>query len=125
MAFQNKRRKKQTDLVSEFMSLPEKDKTMFQSEPNSISQVIEKIWNDWSIGSTHSPEQVISREWSKIVGTKLSSKCAPEKLAPKGILYLKAANAPIKQELSFIKKKIMSRINRLSCGVVIKEVKIL
>ena len=62
MAFQNKRRKKQTDLVSEFMALPEKDKTMFQSEPKTISQVIEKIWNDWSIGSTHSPEQVISRE---------------------------------------------------------------
>ena len=121
MVFQNKRRK-QTDLVSEFMS-SEKDKTMFQRN-QKISQVIEKL-ERLVIGSTHSPEQVISREWSKIVGTKLSSKCAPEKLAPKGILYLKAANAPIKQELSFIKKKIISRINRLSCGVVIKEVKIL
>lgn len=124
MGFRKKNKIPQIDLVAEFMKLPASDKTMFLPAPSSISDVIEKIWDEWSIGTKNSPEQVISREWNKIVGSKLSSRCAPEKLNMNGTLFLRAANGPVKQELSFIKKKIISRISKLDGCAFVKDIKI-
>ena len=124
MGFKKKNKAPQIDLVAEFMKLPTSDNTMFLPPPSSISDVIEKIWDEWSIGTKNSPEHVISQEWNKIVGTKLSSRCAPEKLNSNGILFLRAANGPVKQELSFIKKKMIARITKLDGCAFVKDIKI-
>ena len=124
MGIRKKNKAPKIDLVAEFMKLPDSDNTMFLSPPSSISDVIEKIWDEWSIGTKNSPEQVISQEWNKVVGTKLSSRCAPEKLSSNGTLFLRAANGPVKQELSFIKKKIISRISRLDGCAFVRDIKI-
>ena len=62
MAYPKKKKYIETDLVANFMGLPNADKTMFLSQPKSINAVIEKAWSDWSIGSKISPEEVISQE---------------------------------------------------------------
>jgi hypothetical protein len=47
-------------------------------------------------------------------------KCAPERLQPSsGMLYVKTSGGPVKQELSFQKKKILEKIKQLEgCGKV-------
>ncbi len=124
MAYPKKKKYIETDLIANFMGLPSADKTMFLSPPKSINAVIEKAWSDWSIGSKISPEQVISQHWNKVVGNSLSSKCAPDRIDKSGKLYIRSASGPIKQELSFIKKQIHSRISKLKGCEMIKEIKI-
>ena len=79
-------------------------------------EVTRAIYRNGTIGK--------AKERNKIVGTKLSSRCAPEKLSSNGTLFLRAANGPVKQELSFIKKKIISRISRLDGCAFVRDIKI-
>lgn len=124
MGYRRKKNFKKTDLIANFMGLPESDETMFLSTPKSITSVIEKAWSDWSIGSQVSPEQVISQNWYKVVGNRLSTKCAPDRIDKSGKLFIRSASGPIKQELSFIKKQIQIRISKLKGCETIKEIKI-
>jgi len=89
-------------------------------EPLSMKDLIEKTWANWGIGDSKSPEQIISENWQKVVGRALSVKCAPENLnSSSGILFIKTSSGPVKQELSFSKKKILDKIKRLeSCDFV-------
>ena len=124
MGYRRKKNFKKTDLVANFMGLPESDETMFLSTPRSITSVIEKASSDWSIGSQVSREQVISQNWNKVVGNRLSTKCAPDRIDKSGKLFIRSASGPIKQELSFIKKQIQIRISKLKGCEAIKEIKI-
>lgn len=117
-------RKLNQELVSDFMGLPPADETMFLSDADSISSVIDKIWDDWSIGSENSPEQCISQNWNKIVGLKLSSRCAPEKIDKTGKLFIRAANGPVRQELSFRKKHLLDQIRKLEGCEIVKDLRI-
>ena len=117
--------KKGTDsLLENFMNIPSGDNTMFLKEPISIDKIVENLWEDWSIGDQNTPEKIISEKWNHIVGNNFASKCAPDKLDPNGILYLKAANSIVKQELSFKKKRIIYNLKRLQGCRFIKEIKI-
>jgi hypothetical protein len=54
----------------------------------------------------------------------MSLKCAPERLHPSsGILYIRTSGGPLKQELSFQKKKILSKINKLDGCTEIRDLK--
>ena len=118
-------KKKKDNLVASFMNLPSGDESMFLKDPLSIKKIIENLSSEWVIGDQESPEKTISEKWHRIVGNGFASKCAPDKLIPKGTLYIKAANAVVKQELSFEKKIILKRINKLKgCGF-IKQIKII
>ena len=62
------------------------------------------------IDQEKSPEQVISENWDKVVGRSFAGKCAPERLTENtGILFIKTASGPIKQELGFEKKQILKK----------------
>jgi hypothetical protein len=107
-------------LLSEFMELPMGEDLTKYREPLSMKDLIEKTWANWGIGDSKSPEQIISENWQKVVGRALSVKCAPENLnSSSGILFIKTSSGPVKQELSFSKKKILDKIKRLeSCDFV-------
>lgn len=122
--YKKSRQKENQNLVADFLGLPIQEKTLFLPEPDSISKVIDKIWEEWSMDNNDSPQEIISQNWQRILGPKLCNRCAPEKLDRKGILYLRAANGPIKQEISFLKKQILQRVNKLKGCNFIKEIKV-
>ena len=95
-----------------------------QREPISMKDLIEKTWANWGMGEEKTPEQSISENWHKIVGKKLNMKCAPERLQPSnGMLYVKTSGGPVKQELSFQKKKILDKIKNLEGCDKVKDLK--
>lgn len=117
-------KKKKEDLVANFMSLPKCDEILFQSEPKSFSKIIDQAWENWGIGVDSSPEKKISENWHKIVGRTLASKCAPDKLSDKGVLFVKSSSGPIKQELSFAKQKILLSVRKLESCSFVREIRI-
>ena len=93
-------------------------------EPMNMKELIEKTWANWGMGEEKTPEQLISENWQKLVGKPLSIKCAPERLnQSSGILYVKTASGPVMQELSFQKKTILAKINKLNGCSEIKNLK--
>ena len=113
-------------LIADFLELPLPEDPAKESHPPSIKQVIEKAWENWGIDQEKSPEQVISENWDKVVGRSFAGKwAAPERLTENtGILFIKTASGPIKQELGFEKKQILKRIQKLEGCSLVKELKI-
>ena len=101
-------------LVSSFMNLPSGFAQKRTSHPLSMENLVEKVWEDWGIGEEETQESIISGNWQKIVGRKLSSKCAPVSISKDGkTLQIRAASSAIKQELSFHKDKMLKSLKVL------------
>ena len=101
-------------LVARFMGLPSGSVEYPARPPKSMHDLVDKVWEDWGIGEDETPETIISGNWQKIVGIKFAGKCAPVSLSKDGqTLQIKAASSTIKQEISFQKKSILSKINSL------------
>ena len=84
------------------------------SLPEEFSRVIDQAGKTGVSVTETSPEHRISENWQKLVGTALSGKCAPEKINSKnGTLFIRTSSGPIKQELSFLKPKILAKIRKL------------
>ena len=102
------------DLVSNFMALPIDQAERVSRHPVPMENLVEKVWEDWGIGEEETREGIISGNWQKIVGRKLSGKCAPVNLSKDGkVLFIRAASSTIKQELSFKKLDLLKKINTL------------
>ena len=96
------------------MALPIDQAERLSRHPVPMDNLVEKVWEDWGIGEEETRESIISGNWQRIVGTKLSGKCAPVNLSKDGkILFIRTATSTIKQELSFKKLNLLKKINTL------------
>jgi len=104
----------QQSLVARFMGLPSGSVAYPARPPKSMHDLVDKVWENWGISKEETPETTISGNWQKIVGIRFAGKCAPISLSKDGqTLQIKAASSTIKQEISFQKKSILSKINAL------------
>ena len=112
-------------LISSFTGLPIGSDPRKNRPPATMEDIVEKVWGTWKIGTETSPQQIISENWSKLVGHKFANKCAPEKLdATRGVLIIKTSGGAIKQELAFKKKLILKKICQLDPTWEIKDIRI-
>ena len=106
------------ELISNFMGLPFDLYQKTVRPPLSIEELVDKVWEDWGIGEEETKESTISGNWQKIVGRKLSGKCAPVSLSKDGkSLHIRASSSTIKQEIGFRRSIILKALNKLKgCG---------
>ena len=116
---------KERRLISSFTGMPIAEDPRKKKDPVRFSNVIERVWESWKIGTDVSPEQKISENWSKLVGVQLANKCAPERLDPtKGYLIIRCSSSTVKQELTFKKKLLVKKISGLDPDFEISDIKI-
>ena len=112
-------------LIADFTGLPITGNPYKERHPKNITDIIDQVWDAWKIGTEVTPEKKISENWEKLVGHKLASKCAPEKLdIEKGILTIRSAGSTVKQELVFRKKSLVKKITSLDSTITIKDLRI-
>jgi hypothetical protein len=110
-----KRRKKESteDLVQVFRTLPNSPFL----EPRSMNDILDVAFEKMKLGKEESAEGEIAANWGKVVGRAFADKCAPDRLTDDGVLMIHASGAAVRQELSFIKRQILSSIQKLPrCG---------
>jgi len=107
------------DLVRVFRTLPdcpllEQFKGM---EPRTMDDILDIAFEKMKLGKEETAEGEIAANWAKVVGRAFADKCAPDRLTDDGVLMIHASGAAVRQELSFIKRKILSSIQKLPrCG---------
>ena len=107
------------DLVRVFRTLPhspflEQFKGM---EPRTMDDILDVAFEKMKLGKEETAEGEIAANWAKVVGRAFADKCAPDKLTDDGVLMIHASGAAVRQELSFIKRQILSYIQKLPrCG---------
>jgi hypothetical protein len=68
-------------------------------------------------------EGILKIKWTDIVGKTIANESFPELLKNK-ILYVSCKNPAFKQEIFFLKKRIIERINNLLNKTIIKDIKV-
>ena len=107
------------DLVRVFRTLPhspflEQFKGM---EPRTMDDILDVAFEKMKLGKEETAEGEIAANWAKVVGRAFAGKCAPDRLTDDGVLMIHASGAAVRQELSFIKRQILSSIQKLPrCG---------
>ena len=116
---------RERSLIADFTGLPITESPYKERHPKSFSEVIDQVWDSWKIGTEVSPEQKISENWAKLVGHKLATKCAPEKLdLDKGVLTIRSSSSTVKQELVFKKKGLIQKLSSLDTSFSVKDLRI-
>ena len=116
---------KERKLISSFTGMPLTEDPKKLIEPARFTDVIDRVWESWKIGTEVSPEQKTSENWGKLVGAKLANKCAPEKLdLDRGLLLIRSSSATVKQELTFKKKLLIKKIIDLGSELKITNIRI-
>ena len=107
------------DLVRVFRTLPHSPfLEQFKGiEPRTMDDILDVAFEKMKLGKEETAEGEIAANWAKVVGRAFAGKCAPDRLTDDGVLMIHASGAAVRQELSFIKRQILSSIQKLPrCG---------
>ena len=107
------------DLVRVFRTLPHSPflEQFKGKEPRSMDDILDVAFEKMKLGKEETAEGEIAANWTKVVGRTFAGKCAPDRLTDDGVLMIHASGASVRQELSFIKRQILSSIQKLPrCG---------
>ncbi len=109
------------DLVRVFRTLPHSPflEQFKGREPRSMDDILDVAFEKMKLGKEETAEGEIAANWTKVVGRAFAGKCAPDRLTDDGVLMIHASGEAVRQELSFIKRQILSSIQKLPrCGYV-------
>lgn len=92
-------------------------------EPKSASGFVDKIFLDCKIGKV-SPLREVMDNWNSIIEPQFHSLCEPCDIGAT-VLYVRTYNSTAKQELMFLEKKILKKVNTLGGCSKIRKIKFL
>jgi hypothetical protein len=68
-------------------------------------------------------EGIVKNKWEHIVGDFISSNCSPERIY-NNILFINCHNAALKQEIFFLKKRLIEKINSNFDKKIIEDIRV-
>jgi hypothetical protein len=90
-------------------------------QPVPLDNLLQVLVKRYRINQTNF-HQVLSHQWPDIIGPQYHTRCSPSGLR-KQILYIKADNPTLRQELYFQKREILKRIQLLPGGQEVKDIR--
>lgn len=91
--------------------------------PETLSGLLTTLLRNLGIEKKVKEYEVINK-WAKIVGPKISKVTVPER-TENGILFVKVKSAAWKSELIFLKRDIMTMIDKTVGSGIIKDIRFL
>ena len=88
----------------------------------SIGNILPGVLNNLGLDKAFD-EARLRKEWSRIVGEPMSSRCYPTKVR-EGVLYIAVENNVWMQEIRFLQKQIVKRIKESFPELEIKGIRI-
>ncbi len=88
-----------------------------------LKDAIDKFLKDFSLEDKLNETRLIG-SWEKVAG-KLIARHTKELFVKDQVLYIKADSAALKQELTYMKTKLIDKLNKEAGLLVIKEIKLI
>jgi predicted nucleic acid-binding Zn ribbon protein len=82
---------------------------MKRSEPKSVNEIIEEYLNHEGLADTVD-EQRAAYLWQEVVGSVIN-RYTMSRYVEKGVLHVYLSSAPLKQELSFCRQRLVDDLN--------------
>lgn len=81
---------------------------MKRSEPVSIGDIISKVFNESGPKILH---QQASYLWTEVVGPGVNRYTTRRYVTPEGVMHVYISSAPLKNELQFMRRRLVDAIN--------------
>ena len=88
--------------------------------PKSIGSAIESALSDLGLGKKVRQYEVLDR-WQEIVGEQIANVATAERIS-EGKLFVSVSRAPWRNELLFLKKELIERINKAMHQDIVKDI---
>jgi predicted nucleic acid-binding Zn ribbon protein len=88
-----------------------------------LKDAIEKFLKDFKLEDKLNETKLVG-SWEKVAG-KLIARHTQEIFVKDHVLYIKADSSALKQELTYMKSKLIDKLNRESSTVVIKDISLI
>jgi predicted nucleic acid-binding Zn ribbon protein len=96
---------------------------MRRSTEISLKDAIEKFLKDFHLEEKLNETRLLG-SWEKVAG-KLIARHTKEIFVKDQVLYIKADSAALKQELTYMRTKLMEKLNKSAGIEVIKDIKLI
>ena len=90
------------------------------SKPEAIGKILTQSLRNLGIERRLKEESIVLN-WSRLVGERIASQANPLKIRD-SILFVRVENASWRNELFFMKRKIIEQLNRSVKGNIIKDI---
>lgn len=93
---------------------------MKQSQPKSINTVLTSVLHELGLGQRMKQQRALE-VWSDVVGERIAKAAKAERIE-RGKLTVRVSKAPWRNELLFLKKEIIAKLNNALGEEVVKEI---
>lgn len=94
---------------------------MKRTEPMSIAQIVDRLMREENLEEGMLQHRALGA-WGAVTGPVVN-RCTTERRVAGGVLYVRVASAPVRQELSMQRTALIEALNRYVGKDVIKEIR--
>lgn len=100
------------NLIARFRDLPEDDSPLLDRGTKGLDGLLEVCVERHQIDQ-ETTEEIIQRNWARIIGPAYAQRCAPEKIDARQHLLVRVPNSVLRRELAFHEDKMMTVLRSL------------
>lgn len=100
------------DLIADLRGLPNSHSRMLDRGSKPFDSLIEVCLEKYKIGQ-ETPEEIILRNWSRIVGERNAPRCRPLRIDQSQHLHIGIPNPILRRELQFHEDRIMTALRAI------------
>jgi predicted nucleic acid-binding Zn ribbon protein len=108
-----------SNLIATLRGLPQDRSTARARPAFTLGSLIEVLEERYELGHEKLTD-VIAKNWKTIVGPQWAHQCCPQAIVDKVVLLIQVPNPILRQELRFQERQILTRIQKLDGGDVIR-----
>jgi hypothetical protein len=102
--------------IAHFLGLPDADKPAIDRSAKPMDSLVELLIERYHL-DRETPEEVVLRNWTRIVGENFANRCYPERISQSGSLIVAVPNTVVRRELMFMEDRILTALGSLpGCG---------
>lgn len=94
---------------------------MERTDYQSIGDLVRTLLSSSALDAGYKEIKAINN-WQRVVGTHIASQCGRPSIS-NGVMTVRVANAPLRNELNMVRSKIIASINRETEAEVVRELR--
>ena len=100
------------DVIADFRGLPRTVTASSRRDPTPLDNILVILQEQYKLEQP-SPERSLVENWERIFGSKLAGRCNPVRIKDEHTLIVAVTNQTLRQELQFMKRSVLKRIQTL------------
>jgi predicted nucleic acid-binding Zn ribbon protein len=100
------------DVIADFRGLPRTVTNSSRRDPTPLDNLLVILQEQYKLEKP-SPERSLVENWEQVFGSSLAGRCNPVRIKDDRTLIVSVTNPTLRQELQFMKRSVLKKIQAL------------